>query len=195
MQFSHSRFDFSIVALAGYAGSGKTTASNYFIDRGYHVLSFATPIKTVLSLVYDVPLEHFINPELKAQPHINLNGKTPRQAMQLIGTEGFRNLIDVYTWTKHLERSADKYMRQNPTCSGICIDDLRFDSEYEMLRHHNATILYIEVPDQLKPFNHQSENELEAMRGKADGLIINDMSSVKKLHNTISDTLHFLKGK
>lgn len=182
MKFAFEKpFDFPIVAISGYAGAGKSTAADCFDN--YQRISFAAPIKRILSMVYHLPIEHFYDNALKMLPNENLNGLTPRRALQLIGTEGFRNLIDVATWSKHFEREANMIMSRNQNLSGIVVDDLRFLDELEMLQHHGATIVYIENPNVSKAFDHQSENELEQIKLRSN-IVLNN-STINDLHQKL----------
>ena len=185
MKFAYEKpFDFPIVALAGYARSGKSTASEALINFGYKVFSFAEPIKKTLSDVYNVPIEWFYDPILKETPHGFLNGKTPRRAMQLLGTEGFRNLIDEATFTKCLEHKIFNHMNGGtPNRSGIVVDDLRFISELEMLVHHRSTILYIDNPKVGLAHSHQSETEMLSIMEKS--FIILNNGSIEQLHKKV----------
>ena len=176
-----------VVAIAGYAGAGKSTASRYFKEFGSKTFSFAAPIKEILSRVYDIPIEIFSDPVQKLVPHENLNGLTPRRAMQLIGTEGFRNLIDVDTWTKCFERDAAKFIIQCPEIQLVVVDDLRFLTEKSCIDRHQSTAIYINNPKVVQQYNHQSEAELEQIRCMPDVITINNDGTFDQLFARLAE--------
>jgi len=175
--------DLKVVAFAGYAGAGKGTAGLALAHRDWKCFSFATPLREIVSRVYHVPMHFFTDPILKNEIHPNLNGKSPRKVLQLIGTEGFRHLIDEDTWVKCLERDVLAFLRQFPPGypPGFYIDDLRFLSEIKFLQSRDVITVYVENPNVSQQFSHQSEDEIGQVGDKCDYRIIND--------GTISDLL------
>ena len=70
----------------------------------------------------------------KETPLDFLGGKTPRQAMQTLGTEWGRNLIYDGIWLHAWERAFNK-------CSTpVVVDDLRFINEAEMIKRLGGKI-------------------------------------------------------
>ncbi len=167
-----------VIAVAGYAQSGKTTCARYLVGKGFTEYNFATALKDILARVYHIPLPDWSDSQVKVTPHPHLNGLTPRRVLQLIGTEGFRNLIDQDTWVNCLARDV-MY-----DCGGgtlgidgptkVVIGDLRFKSELAFLRAHGASVLYVSSNRVVGDKSHQSEAELEFIREDADMLVHND---------------------
>lgn len=118
-----------IILLTGPAGAGKTTAGNILSTvHGFALLKFATPIK---SMLYGLGLtEEHIEGSLKEVPCDLLGGRTPRYAMQTLGTEWGREIMHpaiwievMIGWIKRLQHESDLFTRD------IVIDDTRFPNE------------------------------------------------------------------
>lgn len=146
-----------IVALCGKAGSGKTTAARWLNDRGYVTVKFATALKTMLS---SIGLSHQeLEGDLKEVPCALLMGKTPRQAMQSLGTEWGRQCIDQDIWV-HLWKNHVCNLRQ--WGNKIVVDDVRFPNELEAVKSLGGISVMIRRKS-AKPVNdHSSEdNQLD----------------------------------
>lgn len=94
-----------VYAFAGKRGSGKSTATQVLIDRGYTEIKFADPLKNMMRALYrtcgvdDATIERKIEGDLKESPCEWLQGQTPRWAMVTLGTE-WRELIDTRLWSE-----------------------------------------------------------------------------------------------
>lgn len=121
---------------------GKSTAS-YIMQakHGYKVMAFADPVKQMLN-VLGVPFNHLYGSrEEKEAPLAVLGGKSARHAMVTLGTEWGRDLIDQNLWVNALERRI-----LGAPDNRIVVEDVRFETEYEMLKRNGALILAIERP-------------------------------------------------
>jgi len=124
-----------IIGLTGGKGCGKSSVAR-ILDRkyGYDILSFATPIKQMLKAMglRDAELNDPTLKEIKLDEY----GKSPREMMQLLGTEFARNMIAQDVWITAMRR------RIIPGTK-IVIDDVRFDNEAEFIRGMDGTILEV----------------------------------------------------
>ena len=157
-----------IIALAGKAGSGKSTIAKFLhhdLQDTYgiknEVASFATPIKDMAKALTD-----YIDEEIPDKNDEFLNsGRSYRYVLQTLGTEWGRNLICNSFWTDILDkRIASK------NCH-IIIDDLRFKNELEWLKSKNDNFaIYVKrnVDDlerrdkSLFEVLHESENNINS---------------------------------
>lgn len=136
-----------VVALTGRAGSGKSTAAAYLEERhGFVRTRFAGPLKAMLRTLYEAAqvltrdeIERRIEGDLKEVPDPLLRGKTPRQAMQFLGTEWGRDLIGTDFWTE---------LWKSRLANGInyVVEDCRFPNEAEAVRSVGGVIIEIECP-------------------------------------------------
>lgn len=124
-----------IVAIVGAAQAGKTTISQRLQTVwGYERMRFAGTLKNMLNTM-GLTWEQLDGSE-KEVPSAMLGGKTPRHAMQTIGTE-WRDMIDPNLWTNILmiqiaERIAEAEASGDNLF--VIIDDLRFPHEADAVR-------------------------------------------------------------
>lgn len=129
----------TVIGITGRKYNGKDTVADYLVSRyGYTKLSFAQPIKEMSKIIFGFT-EQQVNGNLKEDVderwHIS-----PRQAMQFIGTELFRdhigkllphigNNIWVYCATQKIKTQ----LSIDPNAKFV-IADVRFPNELESLR-------------------------------------------------------------
>jgi hypothetical protein len=126
-----------VLGLAGPKGSGKTTlARSLKKNHGFFRCSFAAPIKTILGdLLYRqgvsrTKIERMLYGDKKETHSEFLSGRTPRYALQTLGTEWGRNLMGEDFWTEIWLNNIKKYSQER----NIVADDLRFPSEAKTIR-------------------------------------------------------------
>ena len=125
------------VSFSGKEGSGKTFCADLLCSRyGYVKVKMATPIK---EMIRTLGLnDNHIEGHLKDVPCAILDGRTPRWAMQTLGTEWGRSLISENLW---LNRWAE-IVQQNLTMnSSVVVDDTRFPNELKRVRELNGVII------------------------------------------------------
>jgi hypothetical protein len=137
-----------IYAFAGRRGSGKSTASQVLVDEGFVDVKFADPLKNMMRAFYKtcgVPVEDVerkLEGDLKEVPCEWLMGKTPRHAMQKLGTE-WRDMIDTNLWSNiFTERIVRGEVGDRIVCS-----DFRFPHEAVVLEELGAYTYRIVRPD------------------------------------------------
>ena len=144
-----------IIGLSGLKGSGKSTAANFLVEDGFIKMSFAEPIKRMLACVR---LSHEdLYGDRKEEPNHMLNGKTPRYAMQTLGTEWGRDLISPNIWVNVVKHDILKYEIKDH----IVIDDCRFPNEVAMILGLEGIIVYIERDGETE--GHASEREVKSL--------------------------------
>ncbi len=149
----------NLIALVGQKGSGKTTlAKQLSFHYNYRQTSFATPIKLMLESILSYQkistedIWEMIYGDAKETPTPFLNYKSPRHAMQTLGTE-WRELIDRNLWVDIWARSIDLEKEK------IIIDDMRFIHEVIKIKSLNGIIVKIIRPEISNLDNHISEQE------------------------------------
>lgn len=155
-------YNTSIVCVSGRAGTGKTTVADYLIDKEYVSVSFATPIKEVISQLFgwDMSILEGTSPEMRVLKETLVHPIfkiTPRQAMQKVGA-AFRSIREDF-WIRTAEIRINDLIQQGKK---VVIPDLRFNNEYNLLKSMNARMicLYTQDSDLIKdPKLDVSENE------------------------------------
>lgn len=144
-----------IIALTGYAGSGKSTAAKHLVERhGFTLVKFAGPLKQMMRCLGLGDRE--IEGDLKEQPHLVLNYKTPRYAMQTLGTEWGRDLIGENLWVDVAMASAAAVIDQG---GRVVIDDCRFLNEAAAIKAAGGTVVNIRRPG-VGPVNGHASEQL-----------------------------------
>ena len=172
-----------IIGITGRAGSGKSTLAEGLIQRGFVRVRFVDPLKEMLRAIG--LSDDQVNGHLKEIPTAILEGKTPRFAMQTLGTEWGRNLISPTIWITLWRRmiaaqlAAGKYH--------IVVDDLRFLNEAEAIRSYNGKIWRVvrDVP----AGQHLSETEMQLID---EDTIIANTSTIGALWETAD---HLIRSK
>ena len=170
-----------IVAFTGYKQSGKTTATEYLEgkveSRGLSSYrgSFAKPLKKVAKMIY--PKVDF---EAKEVPQESVGGKTPRQILQILGTDIARTIYP-NTWVD----LARLEIEENWKTDFIFYDDVRFVNEefilvsMQLQSHFPVTFYMISVErpghnPELQGETHVSELEIAEVKKYATYQISND---------------------
>jgi hypothetical protein len=150
-----------IIGLCGLAGAGKSTARIGLCLRGWHWRPFAGPLKAMLQAMGLNPDE--TDGALKEAPCALLGGKTPRHAMQTLGTEWGRMLIDPDLWVR-------SWAARLPEDGDVVADDVRFRNEAEAIRDLGGRVIMIVRPGLVSAGTHVSEK----MMFEPDETIVND---------------------
>ena len=128
-----------VIGLCGAEGAGKSTVARYLSN--YHegrIIPFAGPLKKMLEAL-GVPAESLYGtPEDKERPLDLLGGKSARWAMQSLGTEWGRKLIDNDLWT-----NAWKQKVVSSTTPVIIADDLRFTNEANAIHSLGGVVVRV----------------------------------------------------
>lgn len=154
-----------LVALTGAAGSGKSTATKFLVERhGYALVKFAGPLKDMCRAVGMV--EEQIEGSLKEEPSSLLQGKTPRQFMQHLGTEFGRDLIGPEFWVGIWSSRAKNILGPG---GRVVVDDCRFPNEAEAIRRLGGMIIKLEGRGGIA-----GQHASEAGCGQHDAVVVND---------------------
>lgn len=137
-----------IVGICGAIGSGKDTIAQYICDsRGFVRVSMAAALKDAAAIIFgwDRDMLEGITRDHRARreevdpfwaERLGRPDFSPRAALQILGTELFRNNFHSETWVIAAER---KIMQSK----NVVISDIRFPNEVEMIRRHNGQIWHV----------------------------------------------------
>jgi hypothetical protein len=136
-----------IIGIAGRAGAGKNTVAEMI--PGAAVFGFADPLYEGLAAMLGVPEEMLRSRRNKETPLVWL-GKSPRELMQLLGTEWGRGMVAQDIWLRLAKRRIETYG------GTIVFSDVRFDNEAEWIRNQGGEVWLVER-DQETHHTHSSE--------------------------------------
>jgi len=167
-----------IIGIAGGKRSGKTLLANMLAERyGLLHTSFAAPIREFTANLLGGSLEQ-LEVE-KESPIAWLNGITPREIMQTLGTEWGRMLIAPDLWVRVC-------MRKVAGAGRAVISDVRFPNEARAIRDAGGHVIRLHRwGGSTDP--HVSELPLD--RALVDCEITNDFESPDELLRAAEDAL------
>jgi len=109
---------------------------------------------------------------------------TPRQALQLIGTEGFRACCDT-VWIDYVMREAAKLL---DTGHNIVVSDVRFSNELVGVIRNGGAGIGISRRNLVESYNHASENEVDEVMDGCEAVLSNN-ASIAELHAKVDRLL------
>lgn len=197
-----------IYGIAGAKGHGKDTLAHLIIGSGvqgagFTITHFAAALKKLCVDVFgltDYDVNDPVGKEEPLQSPIVLDGslaalqrvtglpikahgkiaKTPRELLQLIGSEYVRAECDTY-WLDQLTPLLEAKRR-------LLIPDVRFPNEAEFIRHHGGRVIrVIRIDAEASGDGHMSETE--SLKIEADlvlGVRTGDLSLVERVAHLLS---------
>jgi len=184
-----------IIGLCGKKRSGKDTVADFLCSEyNFKKISFAHPLKRALQEIFGWS-EEYVQGDKKdiVDPYW---GISPRQAMQLLGTDfaqyilGERVPLFLETtgrllWVKRCLQEIEK----DPFADWV-ISDVRFPHELEALQLRGASIIRITRPVVNRIIDtHESETLIQDLSVDID--ILND-GSIFELYSKVIDAMHQL---
>jgi len=141
-----------IIGVTGPARSGKNEVAKYLQKyHAFHEDSFAAPIRQ--ACINTLGLKGLEELDVVKQiPQPLFGGKTPREFMQLMGTEFGRNMIYEPIWVDSCLARCGGFER-------VVISDVRFNNEAEAIIEKNGIIIKVDRPSvRIEQSSHQSES-------------------------------------
>ena len=172
-----------IYGVTGKARSGKNTFAE-IMDENMVVgeLSFAEPMRLFICDLIDVPREKL--DEVKETPFSVLGGLSPRKALQSLGTEWGRDMVSESLWTDVVKQKIER-MKASKKYDVICITDVRFDNEAEMVQAMGGSIVRVVRPGtEIADSGHVSEAGIRD--DLVDIEIVNDGTKLDYAHKVMS---------
>lgn len=151
----------NLIAFTGFAGAGKSTAADYLVGHHqFHRLSYASPIKRMMRCLLIeagaglMEAVEMVDGKQKETPTSYLCGKSPRYALQTLGTEWARDLIAPDIWRRILLHKVE-LQGGHP----VVVDDLRFPDEAAALKAEGFTLIRITRAGSGTKSGHSSEGQ------------------------------------
>jgi hypothetical protein len=178
-----------VIGITGYKRSGKDTIGDYIVKKHNYIrLAFADPIKTLCKNVFT-----FTDEQLETDKKEDIDdfwGHSPRELLQKIGTELFRETlpklctnIDSNIWIKSLKYKMMRIYKENPQNNKFIITDVRFPNEEKFIRDMNGILIKVNRSNLCCTNNkHKSESYIEKIVADYN---INNNGTINELYNKI----------
>ena len=139
-----------LIGLIGLIDSGKGTVADELVNAyGFHRDSFASTLKDICAVLFNwdrAMLEGNTSEGRTEREQVdewwskklNIPNFTPRLALQLIGTDVFRNHFHKDVWMLSIRS------RYNNNNKNVVISDVRFPNEVRMIREMDGIIIRVE---------------------------------------------------
>ncbi len=176
-----------IIGLAGPMRSGKSTVADRLADLyGFEREPFSKPLKDMLR-AFGLSDDH-LEGNLKNTPAVLLGGKTPRYAMQTLGTEWGRGIIHPELWTRHWSTRAQLHVAQGLS---VVEEGTRFPNEVKAIHALGGVVVYVDRPAELRGVSSEHVSELGNMQELADFTLYNG-GSLDDLHENIDVMMRWI---
>lgn len=169
-----------IIGLLGTIGSGKTTAASYLVDNyQFTEEMFADPLKKACKEMFLLSDDQLYGTqEQKQEADERWFGASPRQILQFVGTELFRDRLCelMPELGKHIFIH-NMRLRLDSIKGNMVVSDVRFQNEIDMIKEMGGYVIRIVRNDSsvcLESGMHASENH-DSLVGY-DIMLINDGS-------------------
>lgn len=134
-----------LVGIVGFIGSGKGTVGELFAESGFITDSFARPLKDAVSIIFEWPRKLLegdteLSRKWREEPDAFWSEKfgrpfTPREALQLMGTESCRDVFHNDIWVISLiNRSKGK---------NVVVTDVRFQNEIKYIQDNGGIVIRV----------------------------------------------------
>lgn len=214
-----------ILGVCGAAGSGKDTVADMLVqDHQFTKISFADPLKRICAQVFDFtddqlwgPSESRNAPDPRYRRPVQYpvgrtewrekldEGLTPREALQLLGTEWGRKCYPPI-WVELALRTAKtllaskgalRYDRRDglkshivgsTRCQGVVIADVRFKNEVDSILQAGGRVVRVKRPGAgLKgaAAAHASETEMQGIPDACFSLILENTGTLEELREKV----------
>jgi dephospho-CoA kinase len=135
----------ALIGLVGFIGSGKGTVGDILEQKGFEKDSFAKPLKDACSFIFGWPRSLLegdteVSRKWRELPDPFWSEKfgfkfTPREALQLLGTEAGRNVFHPDIWVISLLNRANGRK--------VVVTDVRFGNEIDYIQKNGGKIVRI----------------------------------------------------
>jgi len=167
-----------LIGVSGKKRSGKDTFANRLTEEGYKKYSLADPMKEAAKTIFGWSDRHMGGE--KKEKVDSFWDVTPREVLQKMGTDMFRDTFGTDIWLKSMERKINTYLPRN-----VVVPDLRFPNEVAWVRRHGGQVIRIDASERLSNDDeHASETALDEYNGY--DYIIPNNGTIREFYDSIT---------
>lgn len=172
-----------IIGIDGYAGAGKDTVADILTRGEFTKVSFADALREAASQSFKIPLESFLDRQVKDNPFTKPLALKPRDLCEFCDYLGYpEKCEEVVLKFKHTEIESPRHLLQfvgtevgrrtlNPTIwldkyveniqglKNIVTPDARFDNERELIKSMEGLIMWVRREGVEPESTHISANQ------------------------------------
>jgi len=195
-----------ILGIDGYKGAGKDTAAKVLLKYGFVQVSFADALRDSVSECFEIPLNSFIDRDLKDSPMLNpliLKADQLCNFCELLGFEEKMDEVVIKFKGKELStpRDAlkfigteigrntlsntiwlDQYKKRIASNPFVVTPDCRFENERNLIKDLNGRIMFIVREGVDTEDSHVSENQKWPL-DQYDIIVYNDSTEYQLMEN------------
>ena len=153
-----------IIGISGKKYSGKDTIADHIVKKfGFVKISFGDTLKKALKVIFNFNDEQLYGN--KKEVVDNYWKVSPREMMQYVGTDLFRNKMKAdypnicdNIWILSVQKQIELLNAAGK--SNIVISDVRFENEYNMIRSAEGKIIHVVRNNIVNSDVHESENSI-----------------------------------
>ncbi len=181
-----------LIGLAGHARVGKDTVAHHLANHLQLIsYAFAEPLKQALAYMFHLTTAQLEGSE-KEEP-LRWLGKSPRELMQLLGTEWGRDLIHPQIWLLLAELNLQRRAEIDQHMKGVVIRDVRFDNEADWVRSKGGVIFHISRRGMRPANGHTSESGVRHYTGD---YVIENNGTLDELYDQVDRAAaHLMRHK
>ncbi len=165
--FSSVPKNMKIIGLVGLKGAGKSVVADAIVEQeGWQKRAFAGPLKDGLIAFFGLTQAQMHDAKLKEEVDPRY-GVTPRELMQVVGTDLIRNQLSLKLphfrceslWIARMDEvlSAAKVLGVS-----VVVEDVRFPNEVECIRKHGGSLVMVARPAAAAASAEKAQHETES---------------------------------
>jgi len=164
-----TKINLPVIGFVGKKGSGKTSCAEY-LQHNFPAVRrpFATRIKLMFAAL-GLSDSEIRDHAFRDTPLDKLSGKTPRMAMQTLGTDWAREMMHQDFWVNLWKIDCHRTIFQKIP---IIVEDVRFHNEAKAVREMGGILIRVVRPSLKSEDLHKSETEQDGI--KCDIELVND---------------------
>lgn len=174
-----------LIGLAGHARAGKDTVARYLAQHLTLITyAFADPFKQAIASMFHLTAAQLDGAE-KELP-LPWLGKSPRELMQLLGTEWGREMVHPHVWLLLAEQNLQLLAEHDQAMKGVVISDVRLEMEADWVRSNGGVIFHISRPGVSPVSDHPTE---AGVRRYSSDYVIENNGTLEELYDQVDSAI------